>query len=190
MKTQNKFQVQLWTVWMSDSHFTSFFNNFLSVNFDPIISNEKYNLWCSKFIPFSHTECTVLSNCWKYRFFLERLLKVWPLYSDAFCHDRMKSMTSLFLSTLFSQKPFAFLNISDYWPIISPILYFALTFFLVSITREESILAKMFGLQYMLGVPPSGVYITGTYVVGIYALLYCAVSTICEDEIENKRARE
>jgi len=48
----------------------------------------------------------------------------------------------------------------------------------------------MFGLQYMLGVPPSGVYITGTYVVGIYALLYCAVSTICEDEIENKRARE
>jgi len=61
---------------------------------------------------------------------------------------------------------------------------------IVSITREESILAKMFGLQYMLGVPPSGVYITGTYVVGIYALLYCAVSTICEDEIENKRARE
>ena len=68
---------------------------------------------------------------------------------------------------------------------------FYLTFyFSVSITREESILAKMFGLQYMLGVPPSGVYITGTYVVGIYALLYCAVSTICEDEIENKRARE
>ena len=92
----------------------------------------------------------------------------------------------------FSFNPFpkSFLNIWDYWPIISPILYFALTFFLVSITREESILAKMFGLQYMLGVPPSGVYITGTYVVGIYALLYCAVSTICEDEIENKRARE
>lgn len=63
---------------------------------------------------------------------------------------------------------------------------------IVSITREESILAKMFGLQYMLGasMPPSGVYITGTYVVGIYALLYWAVSTICEDEIENKRARE
>ena len=50
----------------------------------------------------------------------------------------------------------------------------------------------MFGLQYMLGasMPPSGVYITGTYLVGIYALLYIAVSTICEDEIENKRARE
>ena len=185
MKTLNKFQVQLWTVWMSDGHLPVF----------PILFKLKiltllfqYNLQCS--IPFSHTKCTVLPNCWKYRFFLERLLKVWPLYSDAFCHDRMKSMTSLFLSTLFSQKPFAFLNISDYWPIISPILYFALTFFSVSITREESILAKMFGLQYMLGVPPSGVYITGTYVVGIYALLYCAVSTICEDEIENKRARE
>ena len=68
----------------------------------------------------------------------------------------------------------------------------SLTFFSVSITREESILAKMFGLQYMLGasMPPSGVYITGTYVVGIYALLYCAVRTICEDENENKRARE
>ena len=66
--------------------------------------------------------------------------------------------------------------------------YLNLKIFLVSITREESILAKMFGLQYMLGasMPPSGVYITGTYVVGIYALLYCAVSTISEDE---KRAQ-
>jgi len=62
---------------------------------------------------------------------------------------------------------------------------------IVSITRDESILAKMFGLQYMLGasMPPSGVYITGTYVVGIYALLYCAVSTISEDETNKQQAQ-
>ena len=43
----------------------------------------------------------------------------------------------------------------------------------------------------MLGasMPPSGVYITGTYVVGIYALLYCAVSTISEDETNKQRAQ-
>jgi len=60
--------------------------------------------------------------------------------------------------------------------------------------REESILAKMFGLQYMIAngtMAPSGSYIIGPYVVGIYVLLYCAVSTITEDDDgSTKRARE
>ena len=132
MNTNKKFEVQLWTVFL-----TAIFQYFLNCHCYPFDPNGKYNLLCC--IPFSDRECTVLPNCWKYRFFLERLLKVWPLYSDAVCRDRMKSMTSLFS---FNPFPKSFLNIWDYWPIISPILYFVLTFFQLASREKNPYLQK------------------------------------------------